>query len=168
MDESRVAAIAARHRALQSAAHTEGILDDRAAAERLRQQIDACWQQLGEECAAFCEAYNRSFGSDRLSCQRHADTIVVRSVNDSQETVTLSRTSLTHPHGGRLSAHRYSPHAAPVDLSIEGHVDGNSFTLTNAGQPITPEETALILLERFTEELLDLGASHRSGRGPES
>lgn len=121
--------------------------------ERLRQQVDTCWHQLGDECNAFCEAYNHAFGSTRLYCQRHADTIVVRSSDDPQETVTFTRTSLTNPHGGHISAHRYSSHAAPVDLAIEGHVAANTFVLTADGRPITPADAALLLLERFTDDL---------------
>ncbi len=153
MDPSRVAAIAARHRALEAAAHVHSTLDDAEAAAHLRQQIDLCWRQLEDECAAFCDAYNRAFGTDRLYCQPHADTIVVRSADDPQETVTITRTSPANPHGGHISAHRYSPHAAPVDLAIEGHVENAIVTLTCEGRPVTATDAVLSLLERFAEEL---------------
>ena len=154
MDVSRVAAIAARHRALQAAARARQQVVDGDSTERLRQQVDSCWRQLGDECDAFCNAYNGAFDSARLYCQRHADTIVVRSADDPQETVTFTRTSLTNPHGGHISAHRYSSHASPVDLAIEGHVEEHTFVLTAEGRPVVPAEAALLLLERFTEDLM--------------
>jgi hypothetical protein len=166
MDASKVAALAARHRVLQAAAHLRQPMSDAESTERLRQQVDAYWQQLGIECSAFCDAYNNAFGSDRLYTQVHADTIVVRAAEDPQETITFSRTSLTNPHGGHISAHRYSSRAAPADLAIDGHVDGYNFVLTAEGQPTTVEQAALRLLERFTEELLPGLPASQTGDSP--
>jgi hypothetical protein len=153
MDRSRVAAIAGRHRAIEAATNARQQATDVDLAERLRHRVEDVWQQLGDECSAFCDTYNQSFGSVRLYCQRHADTVVVRSADDPQETVTLTRTSLANPHGSHIAAHRYSSHAAPLDLALEGHVDHDTFLLTAGQRPVTPTDAVLLLLERFTDEL---------------
>jgi hypothetical protein len=153
MDASRVAAIAARHRAAQASARTRHDATDHDSAERLRREFDACWTELGDECRAFCDAYNDAFGSAQIYCQLHPDTIVARASGDAQETVTLTRTSLGNAHGGRITAHRYSPHAAPAELPVEGHVDETRFVLTAEGRPASPSEAALLILERFTADL---------------
>ena len=154
MDPSRVAAIAARHRALQVDPQPHHLVDDEQAAERLRMQVDAC-------CGSWVTNAARSAMPTtgiRIRAhlfQRHPDTIVVRSSDDAQETVTFTRTSQRSTHGNHIEAHRYSSHAAPVDLAIEGHVEDHRFALWREGRPITPADAALVLLERFTDALLN-------------
>ena len=159
MDESRVAEIAIRHRALQVDTQAQHAIGDGPGREAVRQQVDACWQQLADECGVFCDAYNQAFGAGRIYCQRHEDTIVVRSSDDPQETVTFTRTSLSSSQGGHIEAHRYSSHAAPVHLPVEGHVEGHAFTLLREGTPITPADAVLLLLEQFTELLTSARAT---------
>jgi hypothetical protein len=152
MDNVLVGTIARKHRALRDSLrrHADSTADPH---EHVRQQLEVQWSQLAAECEAFCQAYNAAFGGERIYCQPHDDAIVVRSIDDPQETVTLTRTPPGSAHQSHIAAHRYSLHAPPADLPLSAEVVGDAVTLTIDGRLTTPAEAVLILLERFTDEI---------------
>jgi hypothetical protein len=153
MDDLRVAAIAVRHRAMQGLGQAEPTDTSAAVDELLRRQLDEHWNQFASECQAFCDAYNRAFTAERIYCQPHDDAIVVRSSDDSQETVTFTRMPHASAHQSQIAAHRYSSHAAPVDLPLGTRVDGRTVTLIAENRPVTVEDAVILFLEQFTGEI---------------
>ncbi len=155
MDKQKVGEIASRHRQLQEEQH--GSDDKKALAAQHDEEMrktNELWKQLGEECQEFCSCYNDAMGTQRVYCELHVDTIVIRSKGDPQNTVTLNRTLPGPFHAVTLGAHRYRYPARAADLPVGfSHGPGNAITLTYAGEDISPENLVLRLLSNFTEEL---------------
>ncbi len=162
MDKKKVDEIASRHRQLQVEEHGS---DDRNALaaqhdEEMR-KTNELWKQLGEECQEFCSCYNAAMGTQRIYCELHVDTIVIRSQDDPQNTVTLNRTLPGPFHPVTLGAHRYHYPARAADLPVgSSHGPGNVIALTYAGEDVSPEDLILQLLSNFTEELARTVRAH--------
>ena len=132
--------------------------------------IEKLWRDIAEECAAYCAAYNAAFGTIRILSEVHADTVVVRSQPDQQDTVVFHRTHATDTHTGNLAVHRYHYPTHPVDLPVGlRRTPAGAVTLTHLDEEVTPEELVLKVLSAFTEQLalanLNRGTASRSGEG---
>ncbi len=155
MDKQKVDEIASRHKRLQQEEH--GSDSKRALAYQHDEEMNSTnelWKQLGEECQEYCRCYNTAMETQRIYCERHVDTIVIRSQVDPQNTVTLNRTLPGPSHPVTFGAHRYHYPARAADLPVGlRHGTANAITLTYAGEDISPENLILQLLGGFTEEL---------------
>jgi hypothetical protein len=155
MDDVKVAQLAARHRALavalRSRAGRDGVpVSDRA----LHEQVEACWDDLRLECTAFCSLYNQALAEERVYCHTHTDAIVVRSLDDPQESVAFTRKLGHSSEYTHLSAHRYSSHAAPRYIPLDMRVVEGHITLILDGRSTSVADVVVCLLGQFTEELV--------------
>src|SRR5215218_6504105 len=91
MDRNKVEQLARDHKRLAEASDLrEHPGTDTARGEEAR-AFDQLWQQIERECAAYCAAYNEAFGGMRIHFEAHADTVVVRSHPDQQDTLVFRR-----------------------------------------------------------------------------
>jgi hypothetical protein len=153
MDEQYVAALAARHRRVRAIALAE-TTEGQSALPSWLELTERCWTRLATEANAFCEAYNRGFPADRIHCQPHTDTIVIRCAEDPQETLTFVRATYPANLTSWLSVHRYSSHAVPATTALETCFGPEGTLLRISGDEVTLERGVLTLLEAFTESLL--------------
>jgi hypothetical protein len=154
MDKGKVEQIARDHKELaQESDLREHHNTDTARSEEAR-ALEQLWHQIERECAEYCASYNDAFGAVRIISDVHADTIVVRSQPDQQDTLVFRRTLPSDTHPGSIEAHRYHYPAQPVDLPVGlRQTARDTLTLTHRDQDVTSEDLVLGLLSTFTEEL---------------
>jgi hypothetical protein len=154
MDKTIVEQIAREHRAVAAGRDDREHPDSHDARVDEARALDLLWQEIGRQCADFCASYNDAFGAQRIRSEVHADTVVVRSLPDQQDTLVFRRHVASDAHRGTIEAHRYHYPAHPVDLPVGlTPAGGDALALTYRDQQITPEDLVLQLLVTFTEEL---------------
>jgi hypothetical protein len=154
MDRSKVEQIARDHKELAQGSDLREHHDTDIARREEARALEKLWQQIERECADYCASYNNAFGAVRILSDVHADTIVVRSQPDQQDTLVFRRTLPSDAHPGRVEAHRYHSPAQPLDLPVSlRQTAPDTLTLTHRDQDVTPEDLVLELLSTFTEQL---------------
>jgi hypothetical protein len=155
MNKDTVDEIARAHKQLEELR----LVPQDTASETVRRNAEAeaakeLWILLGKECTEYCSYYNGAMGAPRIFCEIHDDTIVVRSHQDPQNTVTLSRTPGPF-HEGMLAAHRYHYPSRAADLPVGvRRMAGGVLSLTYKSEDMRPEDLILRLLEDYTKELI--------------
>jgi hypothetical protein len=96
MDATRVGQLAREHKALAGHSDLRDQLDTEAARREEAKALEQLLHQLGLECAEYCAAYNEAFGSTRVRAEAHAETVIVRSQLDQQDTIVFRRTLPLH------------------------------------------------------------------------
>ena len=152
MDATRVGQLAREHKALAARPELRDQPDTEAAREEA-QALVRLLNQLGLECAEYCAAYNEGFGSIRVRSEAHAETVIVRSQLDQQDTIVFRRTHASHGHSGNLEVHRYHYPEHPVDLPVGLRRSPGTLTITYRDRDVTPADLVLELLNTFTEQL---------------
>jgi hypothetical protein len=154
MDASRVEQLARDHKALENRFDLRDQLDTEAARREESKALDAFLHQIAVECEQYCAAYNEAFGGIRVRSEAHAETVVVRSALDQQDTIVFRRTHPSHGHAGSLEVHRYHYPEQPVDLPVGlRRAAANRLTLTFRDQDTTPADLVLELLSTFSEQI---------------
>lgn len=153
MDKNKVGQIARDHKELAEGHDLREHPDTDAACREEARALDQLWQQIEHECAEYCAAYNEAFGAVRIRSEVHADTVVVRSQPDQQDTLVFRRTVPSRGHPGSFEAHRYHYPAHPVDLPVGLRPTSGALTLTHRDQDVTPGDLVLELLSTYTEQL---------------
>ena len=166
MDASRVEQLARDHKALENRTDLRDQLDTEAARREETKALDEFLHQIAVECEQYCTAYNQVFGTVRVRSEAHAETVVVRSQLDQQDTIVFRRTHPSHDHSGNIEVHRYHYPEQPVDLPV-GLKRGaaNRLTLTYRDQDLTPADLVLELLSTFSEQI---ARGNRAGAAPRS
>jgi hypothetical protein len=154
MDATRVGQLAREHKALAGHSDLRDQLDTEAARREEAKALEQLLHQLGLECAEYCAAYNEAFGSTRVRAEAHAETVIVRSQLDQQDTIVFRRTLPSPGHSGTLEVHRYHYPEHPVDVPVGlKRAPGNTLTITYRDHDVTPADLVLDLLTGFTEQL---------------
>ena len=154
MDRGKVEQIARDHKELALGSDLREHRDTDIARGEEARALEKLWQQVERECAEYCASYNDAFGAVRILSDVHADTVVVRSQPDQQNTVVFRRTLPSDTHPGSVEAHHYHSPAHPVDLPVGlRQTARDTLTLTHRDQDVTPEDLVLELLSTFTEQL---------------
>ena len=151
MDTNKVREVARNHKVLSERRATQVSGGDTTGVET--RALAEVWERIQQECAQYCEAYNNAFGAERIRAEPHADSVVVRSQLDQQDTVVFHRVSPSGTHHAGLEVHRYHygqpPISAPVDLRL---VDGH-MRLTYQERDVAPETLVFDTLNTFAEQL---------------
>jgi hypothetical protein len=168
MDRNRVEQLARDHRELAQRRDRREELDTDAARREEAIALDQLLHQIERECTEYCASYNEAFGAPRVRSEPHAETVVVRSQLDQQDTVVFRRTHASHSHSGTIEVHRYHYPEQPVDLPVGlKRVGAGPLTLSYRDRTVTPAALVLEVLSTFTEQIaraesLDLGAAPRT------
>ena len=153
MDREKVAQIAREQKDIAQGRHLRDAPDTEEARRQETHALERLWEQVVRESTEYCACYNDAYGIQRIRTEAHADTVVIRSLLDQEDTLVFRRTLPSSVQAGHVEVHRYQYPTRPVDLPVALKHTPEGLALTYRGQDIAPADLVLELLSRFTEQL---------------
>lgn len=154
MDVAKVGQVARRHKELAANRGPGSLLDTETARHQEVVALNQLFSDIQRECDAYCTSYNEAFGVTRVRAEPHADTVVIRSHSDAEDTLVFHRVSPTQTHAGRIEARRYHYGEQPVHLPVDvRRTEDARLMVTLRGRDVQPGELVFDLLTTFTEHI---------------
>jgi hypothetical protein len=154
MDVAKVDQIARQHRKLATTGGPGTVLETDIARRHEAEALNRLFRAVGGECEAYCTSYNDAFGATRVRLEAHADTVVIRSHFDQQDTLVFHCVVPSDTHPGRIEARRYHYGEQPVHLPVDvRRTADDGLSLTLRGRDVAATELVLDLLTTFTEHI---------------